>query len=65
MFTSINPLSENLHYLVGNDAEELMKMIKQITLPVQVVSIYSQGSRHYAWIITTAKIKKVKEKSNG
>lgn len=62
MFTSINPLSENLNFLVGNSPEELEKMIKQITLPVQIISIYSSGSKHYAWFITTAKIKKVKEK---
>lgn len=65
MFDSLNNLKDSLNFLTGNSPEELELMLKQINLPVQIISIYSSGSKHYAWFITTAKIKKVKEKSNG
>lgn len=59
MFDNLNNLSHNFTFLEGQSAQELLDQIKQIKLPVQIVSMYAVGTRHYAWIITTAKINKI------
>ncbi len=61
MFENLNNYSQNLTFLEGLSAQELLDQIKQIKLPVQILSIYAVGSKHVAWIVTTAKINKVKK----
>lgn len=61
MFTNLNPLGEALDYVEGKSLEELRVRIKAIRLPTRIISIYSFGNRHVAWIITEAKIKKVRK----
>ena len=64
MFENLNNEGRNLMFLVGLDANELLGQIKDITLPVRIISIYAVGSRHYAWIQTTAKVKTVNREKN-
>lgn len=66
-FDNLNDLGNTLEFLEGQSAQELLNQIKSITLPTKIIAMYSVGSRHFAWIQTTAKIKKVikGEKSNG
>ena len=59
MFENLNNISQNLTFLEGQSAQELLDQIKQIRLPIQIISMYAVGSRHFAWIVTTAKINKV------
>ena len=59
MFENLNNYSQNLNFLEGNSAQELLDQIKQFKLPVQILSIYAVGSKHFAWIVTTAKVNKV------
>lgn len=61
LFESINSNTHTLDYIVGDSAEELKALLKKITLPTNIVSIYAVGSKHFAWINTAAKIKKVKK----
>lgn len=60
MFDSLNNL-EKLEFLVGDSPESLKAMLKSITLPVRLLSIYAVGTKHIAWIMTDARIKKVKK----
>ena len=59
MFENLNNVGQNLDFLEGQSAKELLDQIKQIKLPIQIISMYAVGSRHFAWILTTAKINKV------
>lgn len=59
-FSNLNPLGDNLDYIEAMSTRELLAQIKKIRLPVRIVSIYSYGSVHIAWIETKAKIKKIK-----
>lgn len=61
MFTNLNPLGEVLDYIEAKSLEELRVKIKSIRLPTRIITIYSHGTRHVAWIITEAKIKKVRK----
>jgi hypothetical protein len=56
MFENINNLGNSLNYFVGNSPEEILEQVKQIKLPMQVISMYSVGAKHYIWFVTTAKI---------
>jgi hypothetical protein len=48
---------------MGDSAEDLKNQITSIRLPTKIIAIYAVGSKHVAWIQTTAKIvKKVKGK---
>jgi hypothetical protein len=49
--------------LIGESGEDLHKQLTSITLPVKIISIYAQGSKHYAWIQTSAKIVKKKKET--
>lgn len=65
LFDSLNSDSESLNYFVGLSADEIIAQLRQIRLPVKIISMYAVGSRHYCWFQTSAKIKKVKGKQNG
>jgi hypothetical protein len=63
MFDSLNPNTSALEFLMGDSAEDLKNQITSIRLPTKIIAIYAVGSKHVAWIQTTAKIvKKVKGK---
>lgn len=55
----------NLEFLVANGAQELLDQIRQIKLPCQIIAMYPVGSKHYAWIKPTGKLKKVQQKTLG
>jgi hypothetical protein len=59
MFENLNAQGQNLNFLEGNSAQELLDQIKQIKLPIQIMSMYAVGSRHFVWFISTANIKKI------
>ena len=55
-----------LNFLEGKSAEDLKDQLVQIRLPFKIISIYSVGLRHYAWVSLTKQIKKIKqENKNG
>jgi len=61
MFENLNGY-QKLICLEERSARELQEKIRSITVPVHIVAIYGMGNKHYAWIQTTAKIKrKVKD----
>lgn len=63
LFENLNSTGDSLNFLTGDSPEDLLSQIKQIRMPVFIVSIYAVGSKHYAWIQTSQKlIKKKKEK---
>ena len=47
---------QGLTFIIGESAEDVLKQVSAIRLPVKIISIYAQGSKHYAWIQTSAKI---------
>ncbi len=49
----------NIEFLTADSPEGLKRQLDQITLPYRIVSIYSQGVKHVAWLSLTAPIKKV------
>lgn len=56
----------NLEYLEGATPQDLKDKLTQIRLPFKIISIYSVGSRHFAWVSLTKKIIKIKqENKNG
>lgn len=59
----------NLDVLVGDSADALKALLLQIRLPHKIHFIYSQGTRHYAWVTTerplNKKVKPTKEKKDG
>ena len=61
MFDSLNDNALTLDFLIGDSPEELRVLIASIPLRVKIISIYAVGQRHYAWIQTEAKLKKVKK----
>ncbi len=61
LFNSINQSGQSLEYLEGLSLEELKKSIQSIQYDCRIVAIYPFGQRHVAWILTSAKIKKVKK----
>jgi hypothetical protein len=58
MFESLNDYSNTLHVLEADSAEGLKEMIRQITLPVRIINVYFAGTKHIAWIHTSAIIKR-------
>jgi len=52
----------NIVFLVGESAEDLQAQLRGIKIMFNVVSIYAQGSRHYAWINPERKILKKQRK---
>lgn len=50
----------NLDFVVGVDADDLKDKLSKIVLPFKIISIYPQGSRHYAWVLLSAPINKKK-----
>lgn len=49
-----------LETLSAQKAEGLRDMLNQIKLPFKIVSIWSDGKRHYCLISTTRKLKIIK-----
>jgi hypothetical protein len=64
--TSLN-VNEKLEFFQADSPEELKTFIKSVRLPLYIVSIYSVGSKHIAWFLTDARIKRTKKegKKNG
>lgn len=61
-FDRLNQL-EALKIIAGRDEEELLAKLRQIRLPTRIVSIYAAGTKHFAAILTDAKIvEKIVEK---
>jgi len=62
LFDSLNTLT-GLNYIVADSAEDLRKQLLAIHMPVSTLGFYAVGSKHVAWFLTSAKIKKVEKKS--
>ncbi len=58
VFENLNPVGENLDYIQAVSPAALRDELKKIRLPMKILSIYSYGSLHIAWIQTQAKIKR-------
>lgn len=52
---------KNIEFLYGNSPEELRDQLAAIQLPFKLITIYALGGRHYAWIVPTVKVTKVKK----
>ena len=50
-----------VEFFIGESADELKSQLDQMRIPYKILSIYSQGNRHYAWINTAATIIKKKK----
>lgn len=61
MFEDLNYTGKSLKVLSARSADELLAQIQSITLPVKILSIYGDANRHWAWILTQAKIVKSKK----
>ena len=61
MFEDLNYTGKALKVLSARSTEELLSQIQSISLPVKIVSIYGDSNRHWAWILTQAKIVKSKK----
>lgn len=61
LFDSVNALSNTLEFISADSPEELRLKLREIRLPTRLITIYAVGSKHVAWIQTTAKLKKKKE----
>ena len=55
---TLNQYSDSLQLLIGETAEDLLAQIKSIRVPVGIITIYPQGSKHYAWIQGDIKVVK-------
>ena len=55
-------LSENvnINFLSSKTPEGLVEQLQSIKLPYAIRSLYFANGRHYAWIIPSLPIKKVK-----
>jgi len=53
---------KNLQVLSASTATELEGLLRSITLPFSLLSIYAQGTRHFAWIVPSRPIKVVRKK---
>lgn len=52
---------KNIDFILADDPEQLRVAIASIKLPFKIIAIYSQGSKHVAWIVPSRKlIKKTK-----
>jgi hypothetical protein len=40
----------NINFLIGDSPEDLQRMLREIRIPFQIVSMYAQGTKHLAWI---------------
>ena len=60
-FTNLNGFS-NLTYLEASTPSELEKMIKSIRVPLGLITIYFDGTKHIAWVRGNFKKKIKKEK---
>jgi len=59
-FSNLNPY-QSLDFLEANSPQELLTLLKAYRGQMKILSIYSQGSRHIAWVQTgLIKIKKGK-----
>jgi len=68
---STEPLGENLSpyknldFFTAQSPEELKAQLGQIRLPYKIISIYSVGGAHVAWVNLTRPVKKIKKKKKG
>ena len=46
----------SVNFLVGDSAKELKEQLSQISQPFNLITIYPQGSKHYAWIFGDVKV---------
>lgn len=59
-FSNLNPY-QNIDFLEANSPQELLSLIKGHKGSLKILAMYSQGSRHIAWVMTgLQKIKKGK-----
>lgn len=67
-FTNLSNLVD-LKVIEADSPDRLTEILKSIPLPTKIVSLYGyrQGQRtiHVAYVLTSAKIEKIKEKLNG
>lgn len=56
MFENFNQYKGNLSVIDSKDHSELLGMIEQINGPIQILSIYSNGNRHYCWFLAQQKV---------
>jgi len=61
MFDAVNSI-QSLTFVQGDSAEDLLKQLRLIRLPVAIVAMYAVGSKHIAWIKTDAKLVKKAKK---
>lgn len=52
----------NIQVINAKDAETLQEALSQLTIPYNIVSIYGMNGRHFAWIETVKKTRKVRRK---
>lgn len=50
----------NLDFLEADNPKDLKVQLDQIRLPFKIISMYSTGRRHYAWVSLTKPIQKKK-----
>jgi hypothetical protein len=55
MFENLNSY-KNLQYLSARSEKGLQDLIVQITVPIQVINIYSHNGLHVCWFISDHKI---------
>lgn len=58
MFDSLN-VNRNLVDFEGNSLREVLDQIAQITLPTKILHMYGMNGKHYAVVLTEAKVRKV------
>jgi hypothetical protein len=52
---------KNIEFISADSPEDLRSILAAIKLPYSIVAMYSQGSKHFAWIVPSRKvIKKIK-----
>lgn len=47
----------NLIVLEASSADALLAILKQLNAPYDIVSMYSDGSKHYAWVSSLKKFR--------
>lgn len=60
-----NLSGKNLEYFEAPSAEGIKRQLEQIRLPYQIINIYASGTKHYAWVNCSRKIKKVTKSEKG
>lgn len=55
---------QKIEFLVGDSPEDLKAQLIQIKTPLNILSMYSSGNKHYVWFLSDAKINKVFKKKD-